>query len=258
MAKTLGKKTIIHEQNINMGRANRLLLKSADRVCLSFNGKPKGAGSKYIFTGNPIRESVLNDFKTLTKNSALSRLGFSAGRKTLLILGGSSGSSAINKLLMHLSYDMTTEEKERLQIIHLTGTADLQLVDEHYNRNNIIHWTRDFYERMGLLYKAADFIICRSGATTIAEMCIFGLPAVFIPYPGAGSHQIENASVITRAGGAMTLKQKNATVNILKKDIFSFIDSEKRLSQMSSMVRSFAAYNAASRLADVVEGLREC
>lgn len=257
-AKSMHKKTLIHEQNATLGRANKMLLNKADRVCFSFDHRLVGENNKYILTGNPIRENLLKDQKTLTKEEALSYLNLSPQKKTLLILGGSRGSSSLNRLIMEFAQGLKEQDKVRLQIIHITGEEDLESVSGNYQRLGITCWVKRFYERMGLLYKATDLIICRAGATTAAEICLFGIPAILIPYPGAGFHQTENAKVITGTGGAIMLKQEELTADKLGKQILTLIDDEAKLGRMSEAIGSLARPQATSRLADAVEELSRC
>ena len=254
-AKALGVKILLHEQNVVMGRANRLLLDKADRVCLSFEDKLLKDGKKFTLTGNPVRNELFEDLKTVTKNRAVSLLNLDQHKKTLLVLGGSAGASAVNDLLIEFSYSLTEAEKELIQIAHITGKKDLTSVSETYKSNGITYWATDFYERMAILYKTADLVICRSGATTIAEVCLFGIPAIFIPYPGAGYHQRENALAITISGGAVMLEQENLKADDLKKQVFSIINNEKMLKKMVPAMLSHARSDAAEKLADAVEGL---
>ena len=254
-AKSMGKKTLIHEQNVTLGRANRLLIKKADRVCFSFNNSLLGENKKYLLTGNPIRESLLKDYEELTKEQALSHLDLSPRKKTLLVLGGSRGASGINKLMVDLAKSLKEENKDIIQIIHITGDKDLEFASENYKGCGITHWVKGFYDRMGLLYKAADLILCRCGATTTAEICLFGIPAILIPYPLAGSHQRENARVITETGGAIMLDQEEAAADRLKEEILSLINNEARIRTMSHAMSSFSRPDATVRLTEAVEEL---
>lgn len=254
-AKSMHKKTLIHEQNVTLGRANRLLLNKADRVCFSFDNRLLGKSAKYALTGNPIREGLLKDFEMLTKEEALSYLNLSRDKKTLLVLGGSMGASSLNKLFVGLAPRLNEVCKDMIQVAHITGDTDLEFISRKYEESAINHWAKGFYDRMGLLYKAADLAICRCGATTIAEICLFGIPAILIPYPGAGSHQRENAKVLTEAGGAVMLEQEDATTDNLERQILAIINDEARMRRMSDAMRTLARSDAALRLADAVEGL---
>ena len=251
-AAAMGIKTLIHEQNALFGRANRILFKSVDRVCLSFANSLVKKNTKCVLTGNPVREEVINGFKMTTKQEALSALKFSDRRKTLLVIGGSSGASSINKAISNMIETLNDEEKDSIQIAHITGYRDIEKVEEAYRVNRIVHWVRGFYDKMPLCYKAADIILCRAGATTISEIAFFGVPAVLIPYPWAGCHQTENAISLAREGAAVVLAERGLSSNKLKKEIFSIINNEKEMKQMAYNMRLFSKPDAASKLAQQV------
>jgi len=255
VAKARSIKTVIHEQNASLGRANRLLLRKADRACFSFSHRLTAKGNKNILTGNPLRQGLLEGLSKVTRDGALSHFNFSPEKKTLLILGGSKGASAINNLLMELSETLTEREAKSIQIIHITGNKDYEAVSRSYRVNKIDHWVRDFYNRMDLAYKAADLIICRAGASTLTEAALFGIPALFIPYPWAGSHQRDNGAVAVKRGGALLLEEAGLTSDKLKDTIFGLINSKERLGEMGSAMHSLCRSDAAVRLADVVEEL---
>ncbi len=256
-AASMGIKTLIHEQNALLGRANRILFRNADKVCLSFNSPLLGKHKKCILTGNPIRQSIIEGFKMITRQEALSVLGLSYKRKTLLVLGGSKGSSAINKIMHDMAKMLGEDEKRMMQIMHITGYKDVEAMEQVYRMNNIRHWVRGFYDKMAVCLKAADLAVCRAGGATISEAAFFGVPAIFIPYPFAGSHQSENALSISRQGGAVSLPEKKLSHQSLKKEIFSIITDENSIRQMSFNIRLFSRPYAAKALADHVMELAD-
>jgi UDP-N-acetylglucosamine--N-acetylmuramyl-(pentapeptide) pyrophosphoryl-undecaprenol N-acetylglucosamine transferase len=256
-AASMGIKTLIHEQNALLGRANRILFKKVDKVCLSFSSQLIKKHAHCVLTGNPVRGEIVNGFKAATKAHALSELRFSAGRKTLLVIGGSSGASSINKAMSDMVKILTNVERDSIQIVHITGYTDIEKVEEAYRVNKIVHWVRGFYDKMSLCYKAADMVICRAGATTISEIAFFGIPAVLIPYPWAGCHQNANAASLAREGAAVVLPQRELSVYKLKKEIFSIINDEKCISRMRRNIRLFSKPDAASRLARQVMELAD-
>jgi UDP-N-acetylglucosamine--N-acetylmuramyl-(pentapeptide) pyrophosphoryl-undecaprenol N-acetylglucosamine transferase len=251
-AASMGIKTLIHEQNALLGRANRILFRNADKVCFSFNSPLIKKHEKCILTGNPIRQSIIDGFKMITRQEALSALGLSYNKKTLLVLGGSKGSLAINKIMHDMVNVLDEDEKRLIQIIHITGYKDAEAIGQAYRINKIRHWVRGFYDKMAVCLKAADLAVCRAGGATIAEAALFGVPAIFIPYPFAGRHQSLNALSISRQGGAVSLPEKKLSHQSLKKEIFSIITDESSIRQMSSNIRLFAKPYAAKALADQV------
>jgi UDP-N-acetylglucosamine--N-acetylmuramyl-(pentapeptide) pyrophosphoryl-undecaprenol N-acetylglucosamine transferase len=251
-AASMGVRTLIHEQNAVFGRANRMLLNRVDKVCVSFLNQLVKKHTHCVITGNPVREEIMKGFKAVTKAHALSELRFSGHRKTLLVIGGSSGASAINKAMSGVAKILTNEEAGLIQIAHITGYADIEKVEEAYRENKIVHWVRGFCNKMSLCYKAADMVICRAGATTISEIAFFGIPAVLIPYPGAGCHQNENAAFLARKGAAVILPQKELCSHRLKKEIFSIINDKEGINQMRQNMRFFSKPDAVSMLAEQV------
>ena len=256
-AASMGIKTLIHEQNAVFGRANRILFKKVDKACLSFSGRGIKKNSKCVLTGNPVREEMVNGFKRSTKQQALSELRFSPARKTLLVIGGSSGASSINRVFSDMAEILNEKEKSSIQIAHITGYRDIEKVEQSYRVHKIVHWVKGFCDNMPLCYKAADIAICRAGATTISEIAFFGLPAVLIPYPWAGCHQDENAASLSRQGAAVFLSQKDLSPERLQKEIFSIINDEKGMRRMRHNMRLFSKPDAASMLAEQVMELAD-
>jgi UDP-N-acetylglucosamine--N-acetylmuramyl-(pentapeptide) pyrophosphoryl-undecaprenol N-acetylglucosamine transferase len=248
-ASAMGIKTVIHEQNVVFGRANYMLRKIADKVCLSFDHPLIHKGRKYVFTGNPIRQEMINGLKMVTRHEALSALKFSDKRKTLFIIGGSLGASAINKAVSDMAAMLNIVERDSIQIAHITGYADREAVEESYRVNKIVHWVRGFCDKMVLCYKAADLVICRAGATTISELAFFAIPAVFIPYPGAGGHQSANALCLAKRQAAVVLPQSQLQAGRLKDEVFSIINNNRQMEQMRSNMRLFSRPQAGSELA---------
>ena len=249
------KRILIHEQNVDLGRANKLLIDIADKVCFGFYNRLIGTSTKYVLTGNPVRQELVEDFKSLTRRDVIHYLGLLPSRKTILVIGGSSGATAINRLFADMSFMLNEEQRSAVQIIHLTGYQDEDSTLKAYNGNSIHYLVKGFYARMGLLYKAADLVVSRAGAATISEICLYGIPALFIPYPGAGSHQLNNARAIEKRRAAMVLDQDEITPEVLREYIFDLLGNPERMDDMSTAMRSFSMSKATAQLADTVEEL---
>lgn len=251
-------RTVIHEQNVNMGRANTILSYYVNRIAVSFKDTIKGNGSKFILTGNPLRRQLLEDLKTLTKEDARKELGLDKTKPAVLVLGGSLGSHRINEKFLKMLESLDNQERQVFEIIHLTGTDDFGFVSSFYNQQKIKAYTSSFLGRMGLAYKAADVAICRAGATTVAELCAFGIPAIFIPYPAAGTHQEHNADYLVKKGLAIKIRNRSLSAYILKNEFLNIINDKQRLSAMSPGLKSLARPEAASELAELVlQGTRD-
>ena len=254
-AGSMGIKTLIHEQNALLGRANRILFNMADRVALSFDSPLIKKHAKCILTGTPIRQELLNGFKMVTNDEALKAFRFPKERRTLLVLGGSKGASVINKAMIDMVKILDSEQRDYIQIIHIAGHKECEMVEQAYRVNRIIHWVRGFYDKIAISYKASDMVICRAGAATISEIALFGIPALFIPYPWAGSHQEGNAAFIAREGAAVILKENRLSPEKLRDEIFSIISDEDGMRRMVTNMRIFSKPDAAKDVADAVTEL---
>ncbi len=291
-AKKQNKKIIIHEQNVTMGRANRLLSKISDKIAISFANPEYLKDNRCLLTGNLIREELIEDLNALNRERAHRLLGLEVDKMTILVMGGSLGSHIINtaflQMLNNLWYGISKTKGplkialeslpkadvfssdtvlNSLCIIHLTGKGKFANVQSAYKNidgesptvpNSFGTGARirvklyPFFERMGLLYKAADFAICRAGATTIAELCLFAIPAILIPYTGAGAHQIQNAKFLKEKGAAVMIGERQLTPEVLKKEVVSLLGNNEKLSAMSERVNSLANIDAAEKLAEAV------
>ncbi len=222
-------KTLIHEQNVLPGKANRLLAHFSDRVAVSFaetkdylNINPR----KVVLTGNPLRKQL----RRIDKAAALDSFGLSRDKFTLLVMGGSQGSRNINSGFLKAieSLDKTSS----YQVIHLTGELDYATVKQAYERMGIEAKVFVFFENMEQVYSASDLAVSRAGATTIAELSYFGLPAVLIPYPFAYAHQYNNARVLEEAKRAAIINDSDLDSPKLKETLSSLINDPEKINIM--------------------------
>lgn len=234
---------IIHEQNVLPGRANRFLARFADKVAVSFpeGGKyfPK---NKVVYTGCPVRPELISVDKIVARQ----HFGLS-DRFTILVLGGSKGSHNLNDKFVAAIRNFP--QRNRLQVIHLCGEADYQLVREAYQEIGITHCVFAFFKEMGYAYKLADLVISRAGASAISEIALFGLPAILVPYPFARGHQRCNAGVLTKAGGAILIEDEDLSWQALGENILKLINDPQRLKEMGQKSLSCAAPEAVKKLA---------
>jgi UDP-N-acetylglucosamine--N-acetylmuramyl-(pentapeptide) pyrophosphoryl-undecaprenol N-acetylglucosamine transferase len=240
--------TFIHESNAIPGKANKLNARLVTRVLLGFEECaqyfPKG---KSTVTGTPIRTSLVT---RLPKTEALEAFGLLTGKQTLLVMGGSQGAHGLNQSLINALPQLTGKP---LQIIHLTGKQDEQLMHESYAKAGVTAFVAAFYHRMEEAYSAADFAIARSGAASLTELSHFGLPGILIPYPyAAEDHQTFNAKIFERAGAATLLQERETSGETLAKKLLWFLDDPARLSDMSVRCASLAPQQAAERVADTI------
>lgn len=245
-------KTMIHEQNVIPGRANKLLTKFADRIAISFTQTEeylKGCKKKIVLTGNPLRKEITH----IDKNKALDFFGFSNERFTILVMGGSLGSHKIN--LEFFKAISTTSDKTVFQIIHLAGKDDLNFLENSYKGLNLNIRLFRFLDSMQYAYSACDLVVSRAGATTLAEIIFYRIPAIIIPYPFAYRHQRENARVLERIDSAVIIEDAQLDAGILRQDIEDLAQDLNRLKAMRQHYDSFCRFDTNSLFVDKVLSL---
>jgi UDP-N-acetylglucosamine--N-acetylmuramyl-(pentapeptide) pyrophosphoryl-undecaprenol N-acetylglucosamine transferase len=240
----------IHEQNRIAGMTNRLLAPFVDRIYLSFpDTEIAGGREKIRCTGNPVRSSIAGRAQAPGSRGE--------GRKfTVLVAGGSQGAHALNtKMLDALSH---LAAPHLYRFLHQSGEADLETVRAGYEKAGVEAEVRAFFNDMGDTYAAADLVICRAGATTVAEVASAGLPAVFIPYPhAADNHQYHNAKSLEEAGAAEMIDQESAAGELLAGRIQYYRENEGVRRQMQERAETFSSRQAASAIVADLRRLRE-
>ncbi len=240
-ARLKGVPFIIHEQNATPGLSNRVLARFAQRICLSIPGSgerlPQG---KLIVTGNPLRQGLT------CLDSPLPSAG------NILVFGGSRGAHAINELVV-ACMPLLRKNGIDATVIHQTGDVDEQQVTAAYREAGETGVeVLSFIDDMASAYKGAQLVVCRAGATTIAELCACGRPALMIPYPhAAADHQTANADAMEVAGAAIKLVQTDLTPEKLATAISELWKDQDRLQQMAAAARSLGQSDAAERVVDV-------
>ena len=238
----LGKKAAILEQNAVPGLTNRILGKFVRRIYISFEESreyfPRG---KTIFTGNPVRREILGKVGE--------RVTLSQDKFTIFVFGGSQGATAINSAFLD-STEYLTKVWNDIEVIHQTGDHGFDAAKASYERKGLnVELTR-FVEDMAEAYSKADLVICRAGATTIAEITAFGLPSILVPYPFASDgHQEANARCLADKGAAVIINQDNLTGATLAAAIKGFYRDRRTLKAMCEEVRRLAKPDAAESIA---------
>lgn len=240
-------KTLIHEQNVIPGRANRFLAWFADRIAVSFAETPGYFGSfsgKAALCGNPVRKSLAR----VDREKALDFFGFRYDKLTILVMGGSMGSRRLNAgFLRALSL---SPRVRAAQVIHLSGVADYDFLMDKYPRTGADFRLYKFLEPIGYAYCASDLVISRSGAGTIAELISYRLPAILVPYPYAYKHQSANAKVIEKAGAGLIIEDGQLDTDALARAMESLAAEPERLKRMRACYAGLPAADAASMLVD--------
>ena len=246
-------KTIIHEQNVICGRANKFLSKLVDKVAVSFSQTRNHLGicdEKIIFTGNPLRSNLVQ----LEKKEALDYFKFKEGKFTILITGGSQGSHKLNAVCLEAL--SIYQKKIDLQVIHICGTQDLTWLAKEYAGMILTCKLFDFLAAMQYAYSAADLIICRSGATTVAELQKFRVPAILVPYPFAYAHQSANAQVLKNIGAAELFCDADLSAEKLNERLQEYFCDNGKLQAMRKAYQKLPFFNATAMLANEVLKLK--
>ncbi len=213
-AHLMGIKTAIAEQNALPGITNRILGRIVDRIFITFSETrgwfPEG---KTIASGNPVRAAFVTGIGEAKKET---------GRFTLLIFGGSQGAHRINLAVLD-ALPHLEPIKDNLKVIHQTGSADADSISCHYQSFNLDAEVLPFIMDMAGAFRSADLLICRAGATSIAEITASGKASVLIPFPYAvNDHQTKNAEALVKAGAAVMINEKDMSGKTLAETILKF------------------------------------
>jgi UDP-N-acetylglucosamine--N-acetylmuramyl-(pentapeptide) pyrophosphoryl-undecaprenol N-acetylglucosamine transferase len=243
-----GVATFLHESNAIPGKANRHTARFVRSVLLGFKECavffPK---TRTEFTGTPIRSSL----ERIDRKAALEKLGLQFGVPTLLVMGGSQGASGINQALIK---SIPSLQGLSFQVIHLTGARDARLLEDNYRRENIPAYVAAFHHRMEEVYSAADLAIARAGASSLAELALFALPAVLVPYPyAADDHQTLNAEIFVKHQAALLMKESELSGDLLAKKIRELLGNRVTLEAMSKNAAALAPKNAAALIVKTME-----
>jgi UDP-N-acetylglucosamine--N-acetylmuramyl-(pentapeptide) pyrophosphoryl-undecaprenol N-acetylglucosamine transferase len=248
-ARWRGLPAFIHESNAIPGRANKIAARFATNVLLGFGDcRTHFPSSECIVTGTPVRKNL---GRPLPRAEAAKVFGLDPALPVLLVTGGSQGASGINQLLFKT---VPLLAKPGIQIIHLTGKNDDRLAAANYQREGIPHHVAPFHHRMEEAYSVADLVVSRAGASSLSELCLFGLPAILIPYPHAtADHQAANASILVREGAAEMVAESEAVPELFAAKIQNLLGDAARRAEMAAAARRISPADAAAAVADVVE-----
>lgn len=243
----MGIPIVIMEQNAFAGKAVRLLSHFASCICVSMPGRYAGLPEKkLVLTGNPVRSSIVG----ADRGQALKKLGIKPGRFCMVVMGGSQGAKALNEAVLKLLPRLADRD---MTLIHLTGEknfADISARSFEIVKNGGIDYRAMAYcDDMASLYAAASLVVCRAGATTLAEITARGLPAILVPYPyAAENHQEANARILESKGAAAVILDKNVETE-LPDVLLPLLDDEVRLRRMGAASRTLGCPEAAKSVA---------
>ncbi|MCX8019445.1 MAG: undecaprenyldiphospho-muramoylpentapeptide beta-N-acetylglucosaminyltransferase [Chitinophagaceae bacterium] len=243
-AQAKGIKTFIHESNSFAGKSNIWLGKKATRIFTGTEGMEKFfPKEKICVSGNPVRKNICRI--TITKEEALRQFGLALGKKTFLVVGGSQGARSINEAI-----DKGLEKllNAGLQVIWQTG---IPYADKAKTRSDGKEgvWTGAFIQHMEVAYAAADLVVSRAGAITVAELCVVKKPVIFVPYPHAAEdHQTKNAERLVRKNAAWMVKDNEAEEKLVPA-IIELSGNEEKMSELIQNIGKLAVTDADEKIA---------
>ena len=242
--------TMVLEQNAAPGLSNRLLAPWVRAAAVTYEQTLSFFGRRGFVSGNPVRAEFFQSSKFEVQSSKVEGSNFGLRTSRVLVLGGSQGAHAIN-VAMVAAAPRLVSRGTRVEVVHQTGERDLASVREGYQRAALPARAEAFFDAVAHEMSAADLVVCRAGATTLAELAASGKPAVLIPFPGAtDDHQRRNASVLAGAGAAVLLEQRALTPEVLADEIAAALGDPARRQAMSAAMRTFARPDAAARIVD--------
>ena len=247
-ARFFGIPTLIHEQNVVPGVANKFLAHFVKGVALSFEDTRryfKGCRRVRV-TGNPIRPAI----ESASGEEALRFFGFSEKKITLLVLGGSQGAESINTVFFEVLNEFAAGVKDNLQVLHLCGKMAQSEAETRYAAAGVSAKVYSFFDRMDLAYAAAQVALGRAGATFLAEIKTKNIPAVLVPYPFAGGHQTMNAQAFKRENEAVIIPQAELNPRTLKNALEKYLTLG--VSRRNPDSRPNQTPNARAMLADFI------
>lgn len=251
-ASKIGVPTLIQEQNSYPGITNKMLAKHVTKICVAYDNMTRWfEESKICFTGNPIRQNIVDI--TDKRDIALKHFVLDTNKKTVLVVGGSLGALTINEsIALGLKYFLDND----IQILWQTGKGFYSKAKEYaknINSNNIKVF--EFIYEMDLAYSVADVIISRAGAIAISELCVIGKPTILVPSPNvAEDHQTKNAMALVNKNAAILVKDIQAR-EILINELDALIKDSEKQNQLSQNIVKLGIKDADKRILSIVEEL---
>ncbi len=242
---------VVAEQNAVPGLANRLTSRFAKAAAVSF---PATALPRAVLTGNPVRPEVLAVDRERDRDAARAALHIADGQRVVLAFGGSLGSLRINEAVVGALAAWLP--RRDLTVRHVIGERDWVALSEQAPTINegVTYVPVRYEDDMPRAFAAADLVVCRSGATSVAELSAIGVPAVLVPLPGApGDHQTANARALVDAGAAILVPDAELTADRLVREVDALLAEEGRLDAMGAAARRVAHRDAGRAVAALVE-----
>lgn len=251
MAQLLGIKTLIHEQNAVLGKANIWLAPLAKKIATAFSDT-KGIKDKYknkiAVTGNPVRSAICD-----LRNKPYRKI---EGSFNILITGGSQGAKVFSTIIPDAIIKLPANVKKGLSIVQQCKQEDIEEVSKKYIQAGVRVEIKSFFDDIEIRLDVCNLFIGRSGASTVTELAVAGRPAIFIPYPGhEDNQQKHNAEILANKGGAWIIDQKDFTENWLIDKLEQLAKNPDILENAALVVKNCGKPEAMKILADTVEGV---
>lgn len=250
---------LLHEQNARPGVANRRTARSARHVAVSFPSSAERfpAPERCRFIGNPVQERLRGLDRAARRVAAGQRLGLDPERSTLLVFGGSQGARSINRAVAEAAESW---QEMGLQLLQLTGPRGMDEALEAWRWSGVDPEAQDspvrlvaYLEDMSDAYAVADLVVCRAGATSIAELSVLGLPSILVPYPHAtADHQRHNAAALVASGAAVAIADDELDAATLTTAVRQLIADPIRRASMGRAARAWARPDAAEGMAAMI------
>ncbi len=248
LAQAKGIPSFIHESNSFAGKSNQLLGKKATAVFVASDGMQSFfPPEKIVVTGNPVRPDIVN-VATLPRDAALHTFGLQPAKTTVLAIGGSLGARSINEAI---AAGLPQLEKAGLQLIWQTGKTETARWVKAADATTGV-WMAEFITNMQQAYAAADVVISRAGAMSVAELCLVKKPVIFVPFPfAAEDHQTVNATHLVQKGAAVVIKDSEAKDKLVPA-VVSLAADAARQNELKKNIAPLGVTDADKRIAEAV------
>jgi len=252
--------TLIHEQNSYAGITNKILKDKVNTICVAYDNMEKFfPANKLVKTGNPIRQDLLD--VSSKKQQAIEFFKLDANKKTILVIGGSLGARTINESIFE---GLDKIKEANVNLIWQTGknfdkvNSNIEIINSKKednaleNNSSLEFRISDFIYEMDLAYAAADVVISRAGALSIAELAQVAKPVILVPSPNvAEDHQTKNAMALVNKNAAILVKDIDAKNNLVSETL-NLITNENKQAELVNQIKTFAMPNAAELIVDEV------
>jgi UDP-N-acetylglucosamine--N-acetylmuramyl-(pentapeptide) pyrophosphoryl-undecaprenol N-acetylglucosamine transferase len=243
-ARLMGIPTAVQEQNAVAGLTNRLLGRVVQAAFTAFPEAGRHFPARKVQQlGNPIRRQLLENYmRPVSKRDEQLRV---------LVFGGSQGAHGLNMRVIE-ALPFLADLRDRVRFVHQTGARDREAVEKGYAGVGFLPDVREFITDMSAAYAGSDLVVCRAGATTLAELTVCKKPSILVPFPAAAdNHQVVNARSLVDSGAAVMIEERDLTGEFLASEIRAILDSPGRREAMARAAGRLGSPQAASEITDV-------